>query len=165
MTMTPTSNPPIGRGLIHTVAGAEAPVAGNWTVGTGQPVTLTGRSLRRRRLTGRVGSGNLVVADDVVGSALEITVQTQEGATRDPPTSIMISLVVTRFVYADRWRAEGTATTSAGSQPVVVELWYRGVFRRGRQASMWLTLDGGLELGRRRFHLAADLNLNPKTPS
>jgi hypothetical protein len=166
--------------LIRTIAGAEAPAAGEWTVGRGQPVTLTRRGLRRRTMTGRVVAGVLVVTDDVVGSSLELTVQTHDDVsgealvpTRDPPPPLTFTLRVTKLWAIDRWRAEGIVDSGAGSQPVAIDVSYRGVFRGHGQASLWLALEGGLELtelragresfARSRFRLDADLNLSPST--
>ena len=81
---------------------------------------------------------------------------------------------LTEVVSVDSWQADGSMTTIGEARPVSLRLRYNGVFRqRERQPSLWLTIRAIIDLPEisgvvgsrhaRGLHLAADLNLNPRT--
>jgi hypothetical protein len=111
--------------------------------------------------------GTLVVADDLLGSSLDLEV-----LVTDAGCSVAFNARVTRVERDNSWQADGTITTDSGSRPVSLRLRYNGVFcQRGRRPSLWLTIQAiidlselGVDVGNwraRRLKLAAGLNLNP----
>jgi hypothetical protein len=118
-------------------------------------------------LPARVSCGTLILTDDLLGSSLDFTVLVPEA-----DVAARFSTRVSRLLSSDSWQAEGTTTTASGSRPVSLRLRNNGVFRqRGRQPSLWLTIDATVDLPElrssvgsrrtRRLTLAAELNLNP----
>ncbi len=156
-----------GADLIHTVCEVEGPVAGPWEIGGGQGFGLIARSLRTRAVRARVVRGTLLVADDLVGSSLDLEV-----LVTDVRCCVAFNARVIRVEPDNWWHADGTMTTASGSRPVSLRLRYNGVFcQRGRQPSLWLTIQATVDLSElgvgvrnrraRRLRIAAGLNLNP----
>lgn len=153
--------------LIRTIGGVHLPAAGTWEIGSGQRLELAARGLRTRELTARVLCGTLTVADDLLGSSLDVFMLVPDTTDR-----VGLSARVTGLPSLDAWQADGTTTTASGSRPASLQLRYNGVFReRGRPPSLWLTIRAtvdlpelGVAIGSRRagrLKLAAELNLNP----
>ena len=157
--------------LIRTIGGVHLPVAGPWEIGSGQRLGLTAGGLRTRELPARVLCGTLIVADDLLGSSLDLTM-----IVPDTTDYVLFSTRVTRLLSVDSWQADGTTTTASASRPASLQLRYNGVFRQpGRPPSLWLTIQAtvdvpelGVAVGHRRarrLKMAAELNLNPRGAS
>ena len=156
-----------GADLIHTVCDVEGPVAGPWEIGGGQGFGLIARGLRTRAVRARVVRGTLVVADDLLGSSLDLEV-----LVTDVSCSVAFNARVTRVERDNSWHADGRITTASGSRPVSLRLRYNGVFcQRGRRPSLSLTIQANVDMSElgvgvgnwraRRLKIAAGLNLNP----
>jgi hypothetical protein len=155
--------------LVRMTGDVHEPAAGEWGVGAGQRLELASRGARTRAVSARVVGGTLRVGDDLLDSSLAFTMSVP-GA----DTVVGFDTRLTHVVSVDSWQAEGSMTTIGEARPVTLHLRYNGVFRqRERQPSLWLTIRAIIDLpeirgvvGSRRargLHLAADLNLNPRT--
>lgn len=151
--------------IIGRVGGPAAPGVGVWQVRCGPPLTLRAARLRRRAVPARATGGEFVVSEELLGSSLDFSFELA-----DTGCAIRLSTEVVRIVAEEQWEAHGTAGVAGQSQRVSARIRNNGIFRqRGRQPSLWLTLESTLQLPKRpgvdgsplrRFTLTCDLTLN-----
>jgi hypothetical protein len=146
--MTTTAN------LIRRVDGVELPASEWWAIAAGQPVSLRTTGLRRRTMSGTV-SGGVTIADDPCDSTIDLHLSTRGGA----GTDLAIHAALVSADADGVWRFAGSVAGTV-TVPIVVDIRYRGVFRRAGRATAWLTVHAGLPRldGRPRLVLDADVN-------
>jgi hypothetical protein len=142
--------------LIRRVDGVELPAAGWWAIAARQPVSLRTVGLRRRTMSATV-SGGVTIGDDPGDSTLDLLVS--PWAAESPDDDLAIHAVLAQADANGAWRFSGSVAATV-TVPIVVDVRYRGVYRRADRATAWLTVRAGLPgLGNRpRLVLDADLN-------
>jgi hypothetical protein len=138
--------------LVRSFGTHTAPAAGLWQVRSGQPVTLRTQGLRRREVPARVTGGRLIVRDDLIGSSLQLDMVSGDACIR-------LAADVTDLLAEEHWASDGHVHVDGVPQEASVRIHNNGVFRqRGRQPSLWLTIESAIRMPRRAT-LACELNL------
>ena len=149
--------------LIRIIDDIETPAPGVWLIGAGQPVVVNRRhGVRRRRCEGRSVGGHLAIADDLYASTIECTIGRWLPRPDDP--TLRFAGRLDAADHSGRWRFAGQVTSGEVVVESSVDVYYRGVYRRGSRPVAWLTVVGGVELSTRvgyrrdRLEWLADLN-------
>lgn len=145
--------------LIRRVDGVELPAAGWWVIAARQPVSLRTVGLRRRTMSATV-SGGVTIGDDPRDSTLDLLVSPWSA---DSPDDLAIHATLAQADADGGWRFTGSVAATV-TVPIVVDVRYRGVFRRADRATAWLTVRAGLPALGNRPRLVLDADLNAEAP-